>query len=215
MSTALLAAAAIALVYFLTSLVSSRRFMFKLRRAGFVRASIETKQKYSLTLFQPMPKYNAAFAHLLVLKKLMDKLPVDCTTNTSFLEIAKQFPNGLFYFDLWPFAPPLLVVNTPSAADQLAEAPLYKPENINRAANRDLAGGPNLFTMEEKPWKVWRSLFNRGFSAGYMLELVPAIVTETKVFCDTLREHAQRAAMFQLENHTIKLTIDVIGAVAV
>lgn len=161
-----------------------------------------------------MPKYNAAFGHLLVLKEHMDDLPVDCTTNTSFLKIAKQFPNGLFYFDLWPFANPLLIVNTPSAANQLAQAPLDKPEQIYHAF-RHLTDGPNLFTMKEERWKVWRVLFNPGFSASYMLELVPAIVKEAAVFCDLLHNHAQRAAMFQLENLTIKLTIDIIGAVSV
>jgi len=161
-----------------------------------------------------MPKYSAAFGHLLVLKEHMDDLPIDCTTNTSFLKIAKEFPNGMFYFDLWPFTKPLLIVNTPSAANQLAQAPLDKPENLNDVFLH-LTGGPNLFTMKEEPWKMWRVLFNRGFSASYMLELVPAIVKESQVFCDLLHDHAERGVMFQLENLTIKLTIDVIGAVCV
>jgi cytochrome P450 len=149
-----------------------------------------------------MSKYSAAFGHLLVLKEHMDDLPADCTTNTSFLEITKKFPNGMFYFDLWPFTNPLLIVNTPSAAYQLAQAPLDKPENINHAF-RHLTDGPNLFTMKQEPWKVWRVIFNRGFSASYMLELVPAIVKEAEIFCDLLQDHAQRGDMFQLENLTI------------
>jgi cytochrome P450 len=164
--------------------------------------------------FQPMPQYSTAFSHLLVLKEHMEALPTDCTTNTTFLKIAKNFPNGMFYFDLWPFTKPLLIVNTPAAAQQLAQASLNKPENIEDAF-RQLTDGPNLFTMEEEPWKVWRALFNRGFSASYMLELVPAILKEAEVFCGLLQDQAQRGDMFQLENLTIRLTIDVIGAAVV
>jgi cytochrome P450 len=160
-----------------------------------------------------MPKHNMLFGHLLVLKHHMARLPPDCTTNTTFLEISKKFPRGVFYIDLWPIARPMLVLNTISTATQLQNAPLDKPSQLD-SAFLDLCGGPNLFTMHEQPWKYWRRLFNPGFSTSHMLELVPAIVRETEVFCDVLRRLAATSKVIQLENLTIKLTIDVIGAVS-
>jgi cytochrome P450 len=160
-----------------------------------------------------MPKYNALSGHLLALKEQVDKLPPDCTINTPFLMMAKDYPDGIFYFDLWPISNPLLILSTPSASLQLAQAPLDKPEQVN-AAFEHLTGGKNLFTMPEAAWKPWRSLFNPGFSSSYMLELVPAIAKETKVFHDILQQHAGSSAIVQLENLTLKLTVDVIGAVA-
>ncbi|ORY08781.1 cytochrome P450 [Clohesyomyces aquaticus] len=151
-----------------------------------------------------MPRYNAVFGHMLVLRQQMNDLPADCTTNHFFLKTTEEFPNGLFYFDLWPFTKPLLVVNSPTAANQLAHAGLDKPEEINLAMH-NLTDGPNLFIMEEQPWKVWRPLFTPGFT----------IVLEVNVFCDLLRGQARHGTMFQLENLTIRLTIDVIGAVSV
>jgi len=160
-----------------------------------------------------MPKYKALSGHLLALKEQVDKLPPDCTINTPFLMMASDYPDGIFYFDLWPISNPLLILSTPSASLQLAQAPLDKPEQVN-AAFEHLTGGANLFTMPEAAWKPWRSLFNPGFSSSYMLELVPAIAKETKVFHEILQQHAGSSAIVQLENLTLKLTVDVIGAVA-
>ncbi|KAF1993797.1 cytochrome P450 [Amniculicola lignicola CBS 123094] len=185
------------LAYVLTKIVAARRFMFRLQNAGL-----------------PMPPYNTIFGHFLVLGKYMKKLPADVTTNTTFYEIAKEFPGGIFYLDLWPVAKPVLVLNTITTANQLAHAQLEKPKNIEHAF-QDLTGGPNLFTMPHEPWKYWRALFNPGFSASYMTTLATAIVRETDVFCDLLRRRAGASDVFQLENLTLKLTIDVIGAVTV
>jgi cytochrome P450 len=160
-----------------------------------------------------MPKHNFLFGHLLILKRHMERLPRDCTTNTTFLEISKEFPAGVFYIDLWPIARSMLVVNTIHTVTQLQNATLDKPPQLDSAFH-DLCGGLNLFTLHERPWKYWRRLFNPGFSPSHMLELVPAIVTETEVFCDILRQHAATSGIIQLENVTIKLTIGIICAVS-
>jgi cytochrome P450 len=60
----------------------------------------------------------------------------------------------------------------------------------------------------------WRGLFNPGFRSGYMLECVPLIVSEVNVFQRLLRERAVAAEVFKLEEMTLRLTMDVIGAVA-
>ncbi|KAI9686368.1 MAG: hypothetical protein M1822_003713 [Bathelium mastoideum] len=195
-ATALLAAGIIATVLFVAKFLASRRFIYGLQKANLC-----------------MPKYNALTGHLLLLKERLSRLPADCTINTAFLDIAKDFPNGMFYFDLWPFSKPLLFVNTPSAAMQLQQILLDKPEEIDLAF-QNLCGGPNLFTMPEKTWRPSRHTFNPGFSASYMLELVPQIATQTRVFCHALRKQAASGGgLMLLENLTLKLTVDVIMAV--
>lgn len=62
-------------------------------------------------------------------------------------------------------------------------------------------------------WKKWRALFNPGFSAGYMMGLSPAIADEVAVFCSLLRDRVREGQVFQLEDLTLKLTLDVIGSV--
>ncbi|KAF2014077.1 cytochrome P450 [Aaosphaeria arxii CBS 175.79] len=137
-----------------------------------------------------MPQHSKLAGHLFVLKKHMDHFPPDCTINTPFTEMARQFPGGMFYFDLWPFTKPILFVNNPFGALQWQQALFDKPSEI-RDAFSNLTGGPNIFTMKEKPWKYWRAVFNPGFSAAHILELVPMIVTETETFCQILEDQSK------------------------
>lgn len=89
---------------------------------------------------------------------------------------------------------------------------LEKPSILCEPLNT-LTGGPSLITMQGPIWKKWRTLFNPGFSAGYMMGLAPLIADEVSIFCGLLRERVKRGEMFQLEDLTLKLTIDVIGSV--
>ena len=50
---------------------------------------------------------SAVTGHLLTIKEHADKLPVDCTTNRAFPMMAKEYPDGILYFDLWPFYSPV------------------------------------------------------------------------------------------------------------
>jgi cytochrome P450 len=162
---------------------------------------------------KPMPKHNALTGHLLILKKLMDALPFDCTINTPLTEVSQQFPTGMGYFDLWPFTKPLLFVNNTFAALQWQQVLFDKPDEI-RVAFHNLTGGLNLFTMPQEIWKPWGAAFNPAFSGAQMLDLVPTIVTEVQVYRDILRKRASRNEMFQLEDLTLRLTVDVIAAAA-
>ncbi|KAK8159514.1 cytochrome P450 [Phyllosticta citrichinensis] len=74
-------------------------------------------------------------------------------------------------------------------------------------------GDQHLLVMEGELWKHWRSLFNPGFSASNMLTHVPTIVRETQQFCANLRERAARGEVFQMEQLTTDLTVQVIGHV--
>jgi cytochrome P450 len=67
--------------------------------------------------------------------------------------------------------------------------------------------------MHGATWKRWRSLFNSGFSAGYMIRLTGAIADEVEVFCTLLRERVKKSEVFQLEEMTLRLTMDTIGSV--
>lgn len=67
--------------------------------------------------------------------------------------------------------------------------------------------------MPEEQWKPWREIFNPGFSASYILEQVPHIVQEVLVYCEILREHAQKGEIFSLDETLLRLTMDIIGTV--
>ncbi|CAJ2510080.1 Uu.00g059800.m01.CDS01 [Anthostomella pinea] len=126
--------------------------------------------------------------------------------------MARQFPNGIFYLNLWPFSATLMVVANPLAAAQVEAAFLDKPGAMCSTLEI-INGGPSLMTMHGATWKKWRGLFNPGFSAGYMIGLAPAIADEVAVFCKLLQGQARERKVFQLEEFILRLTFDVISRI--
>jgi cytochrome P450 len=126
--------------------------------------------------------------------------------------IAESFPGGVFYLNLWPFNAPMMVVANPYVASQVEAAFLDKPANIC-AAIEGINDGPSLLTMHGSTWKKWRALFNPGFAPSYMIGLSPAIAEEVTVFCKLLQDRAKEGKVFALEDHTLRLTFDIIARV--
>ena len=67
--------------------------------------------------------------------------------------------------------------------------------------------------QKEQMEELKSTLFNPGFSAGYMMGLAPFIADEVAVFCGLLRERVKRKKMFKLKDLILKLTVDVIDSV--
>jgi cytochrome P450 len=159
-----------------------------------------------------MPDHHPVFGHLIALKESIQEFPRNTVMHVVVRKIADQFPNGVFYLNLWPFNEPVMVVANPFVASQVEAAFLDKPDHINH--NLDIInGGSSLQTMHGDTWKKWRSLFSPGFAAGYMTGLAPAIAEEVAVFCKLLQERATHGRMFLLEEHTLRLTFDVIARI--
>jgi cytochrome P450 len=62
-------------------------------------------------------------------------------------------------------------------------------------------------------WKRTRSLFNPGFAASHLMNLVPTIVDDTMVFWQNLDKIAETKEIVQLEHISSHLTIDIMGHV--
>ena len=69
--------------------------------------------------------------------------------------MAKQFPGGIFYINLWLFNKTLIVVANPYIASQVEAASLDKPATIC-ATMEIINGGPSLMSMHGSSWKKWR-----------------------------------------------------------
>ena len=152
--------------------------------------------------------------HLLVAKPVMDALPSDVHVNVSTAEISRGFTKtDAFYLDFWPFSRTILVISSPDAAMQVTQKHNLPKPVLLHDYFLPITGGPNLFTMVEQQWKPWREIFNPGFSASYILEQVPHIVHEVLVYSEILREHARKGDIFSLDETSLSLTMDMIGAI--
>jgi cytochrome P450 len=134
-----------------------------------------------------MPKHHPVFGHFTALKESIQAVPRNSVMHVVVRRMARAFPNGVFYINLWPFNDPLMVVRSPHVASQVENAFLDKPTNI-RATIDIINGGPSLLTMYGSTWKKWRTLFNPGFAAGYMTGLAPAIGRGRRILQSAPRE---------------------------
>ena len=146
---------------------------------------------------------------------MMDALPKDAHYQLAFGDIFRQYfaKEGAFYIDLWPLSGLYLAVVSPTAATQATQTSdisCERPRLLERFF-KPIAGGPNLFDLVEEEWRPWRTVFNRGFSPEHIHSLVPGMIKTTSVYCETLRNHAQKGDIFFLDPTTLRFTMDLIG----
>lgn len=188
----------VAVLNFLLKLYRARSLVLKLRRHGL-----------------PMPPYSPFFGHLLFCAKIASGLPKDAHPNYMPDMIRRTMPDlgPVYYLDLWPFGPQMLVVAAPSSLYQITQEHSLPKHNTMKSFLQPVADGPDLVTMEGQTWKTWRGIFNPGFSASHLMTLSSMIVEETIRFCEILQTHFQNHTIFRMKDLTDNLTIDVIGRV--
>jgi cytochrome P450 len=162
-----------------------------------------------------MPPYHSILGHLPVAMKLRSKLPKDIHGQHLFAEMTRTMPElgPVFYFDVWPFAAPTLIVNSPSGIRHMTQEHSLPKFKILAEYLDPLTSGKDLVVLEGEQWKKWRAIFNPGFSASHLVTLVPAIVDDVLTFRDLLRKEVDNNEIFSLEKLTLNLAIDVIGRV--
>lgn len=150
------------------------------------------------------------FGHLKVLDQKLQQLPSDANVFMAMEDMVQDHADAeVFLMDLWPVFSPVLMISGADLAIQVAaKHDLPKPSN-QQESFRPIIGGPSLITMNEKQWKMWRSLFSSGFSASHMLNLVPTIVDSVEDFCEQLRKHVNKD-VFKLDDMLTRLTMDII-----
>ena len=163
-----------------------------------------------------MPEHSLAAGHLLAVKKALDLYPTGVHPVLAFGHIARQFPKqGVYYLDLWPIGVPFMIVTSPTMAIQATQQSslaLNRPLELQKWFS-SITGGNAMFDMPPEEWKPWRSLFNPGFSERNLLTHVPHMVEETVVYRDMLSKRARIGEVFQLNNTTLRFTMDLIGRV--
>lgn len=118
-----------------------------------------------------MPNHSLLFGHLLAIKPFVDKLPSDAHGFLTFGQMAREYPGGVFYVDVWPFAGPMLICTSVTAAIQASQKTVLatrKPTALD-GWFYSIAGGPNLFTMPEDEWRPWRNISTLASVKGMLL----------------------------------------------
>ena len=163
-----------------------------------------------------MPPHHPVFGHLRLMGEIMSKLPNDVHGHVLPHQIELMMPElgPVFYVDPWPFGPPILTVAAPDPAYQITQSHSLPKFHALRDYMCPMTGGNDLVTMEGSQWKTWRNIFSSGFSSSHLTTLVPDIMKDILIFCAILRDAAMKSNIILMDPLTTKLSLDVIGRVA-
>ncbi len=207
----------VAFLNFSWKLYHARSRVLKLRRQGLVCYSIVGRMCdfVLLTRMKPMPPYNPVLGHLPLARKIVSGLPKDAHPHYLPDMIRRAMPDlgPVYYLDLWPFGPQMLVIASPSSLYQITQEHSLPKYHGMKTFLQPITGGGDIVTMEGQIWKTWRGIFNPGFSASHLMTMTPRIVEETGTFCDILHTHVQNRTLFHMKDMTDNVTMDVIGRV--
>ncbi|KAK9369472.1 cytochrome P450 71B25 protein [Lipomyces kononenkoae] len=165
---------------------------------------------------QPKPPHGLLFGNIPIASKVASSLPWDCHPHTLWAHIHRAYNLGAFFVaDLWPLSSvKLMIIQDPAVAAQVTQLRSLPKHTILKTLTVHLVGTDSMLLAEGATWKSLRTIFNPGFSTAHLLTQTDVIVDYTQIFCKILSKHAENGEMFQMEDAATRLTIDIIGRVA-
>lgn len=162
----------------------------------------------------PGPPHSYLFGSLISMGEVLSKQPASAAPQTFPLLTKNHFNLGdWFVCDPWPFGPAFLATFSPEMMAEFTVKQSMPKHPVVHEFMHNFGGKGNLVSSEGPEWKKWRSAFNPGFSAAYLMTLVPSIVDHAVIFSDLMMERAKDNSLFRMESATMNLTVDIIGKV--
>ncbi|ORY61464.1 putative cytochrome P450 [Pseudomassariella vexata] len=172
-------------------------------------------QQRSMFKDLPGPPHHAIWGHFLVMREIADCLPPDATPQLFAHLMRKRYGLGdFFYLDLWPLAPPQLVIAHPEMASQVTQKMnLPKESAIMQKWTGHILGKKSMVTANGHDWKIARKSFTSGFQPQKLLQHVPSIVDDALGFCEVLKVHARTQDVFKMEDLSARMIFNISARV--
>ncbi|PSR80835.1 cytochrome P450 [Coniella lustricola] len=172
-----------------------------------------------MALSVPLLPHSFWLGHLAILAKCQLKYPRDLLVMTLPQLVAEDYPelaaqHGLFYLDSWPFSYPMIAVMHPDLIAQFTQQVSFPKHPTLQTEFMPFTQCRDLLNLEGAEWKLWRGVFNPGFSVKNLMALMPAFVEEIGVFRDWLGCVADDGRVVPLDDQASALAADVIGRAA-
>jgi hypothetical protein len=118
----------------------------------------------------PGPPHSYLFGSLISMGKVIAKQPGSAAPQTYPSFVKEHYNLGdWFAFDPWPFGPTSLAIFSPEMAHEFTVKQSLPKHPLVEDFMHSFGGEGNLVSSEGAAWKKWRSAFNPGFSAAYLL----------------------------------------------
>jgi len=163
---------------------------------------------------QPMLPHSWLWGHLHQLGKIVATYPPGSAGLGVSLLLAKEYPDiaksGVILLDTWPVIQNQMMVIHPDMQAQFTQETSLPKADIYPLEFYPFTKCKDLVNLEGQEWKLWRSIFNPGFSSKNLTALLPAFLEEILVMKERILEYAQSGKVFKLENLVQRGTVDVI-----
>ncbi|KAJ5475726.1 hypothetical protein N7539_008013 [Penicillium diatomitis] len=159
----------------------------------------------------PGPPHHAIWGHFLVMRDIAGSLPADATPQLFAHLMREKYGLGdFFYLDLWPLAPPQLVIAHPTLATQIVhKMNLPKESAVMQKWTGPILGEKSMVSANGHDWFLARKSFTPGFQPRKLLQHVPNIVEEALMFANVLREHANKGDIFKMEDISARMIFNI------
>ncbi|KAJ5604924.1 cytochrome P450 [Penicillium lagena] len=162
----------------------------------------------------PGPPHSWLWGHLQIMGEISSMFPPNSHPQAYFTEISRKYSlEGIFYLDMWPVAPSMIVVSDPELLDQVT---VVKPLPQHQMSEDFLAPitGRNVIAATNGP--VWKKLHNAmlpAFSWSHIRSVTGVVVDECMLFREALDKLAASGEAFSMEEMGAKLIFDVIARI--
>jgi hypothetical protein len=147
------------------------------------------------------------WGHLKLFNEVLKLFPHNTAPAAYYTEIAQRYQlKGLFYLDLWPFAPSQLVLISPDTAALVTTVENYPVHHVATGFISALIGKTMLAALNGPPWKAMHNTIAPAFRPSTLKLMVPVITDQTvSVFHATLSRHATSGQEFSMEDAIAQL----------
>lgn len=160
----------------------------------------------------PGPPHSYVFGHLKVVGEVMKELPPNIHLNVALMYISQKYQlKEAWYLDMWPAAPPFLVIASADLAQQVTVANVLPKHPANKQFLGDMTGDKAVITLEGQEWKDVRSVLMPAYAPSYVLSLLPMMLQDLSIMCDRLQDAADKDDTIKLQHYLTDMTIDIIG----
>lgn len=172
-------------------------------------------QQRSLFKGLPGPPHHAIWGHFLIMRDMAANLPPNTAPHLLTNLMREKYGLGdFFYLDLWPLAPPqLVIVHSELAAHVTQKLNLPKQSGMIRQWTSHILGPKSIVTSNGHDWLVARKSFSPGFQPRKILQRVPDTVDDVLEFCEVLKQHATSGKSFEMVEVGARMVFNVSAKV--
>ncbi|KAG8666832.1 hypothetical protein FPOAC1_011653 [Fusarium poae] len=193
------------------------------RSPGLVLAIISSVSLFALILYRgyrarrfyrdlPGPPHSWLWGHISIFRDITRLMPPNSMPQLHYTEIAHRYNlHGIFYLDLWPIGPGLVIITDPKLIEQAAVPRPLVPHPMTNTFMASMVGENSIPTKGGTEWRKLHNLMSPAFSNAYARGLVGVMVDASRILRSKLDEFSATGQVFSMEDMMIKLVFRIVS----